>query len=584
MSGKVANEVKKIVFVPSGRLGNALFRYIACALLNTLNPSLQYCLQEDFIEPDGEKVNYYPGVDHEGDDVSRSFDFFKDETKTAAYIVAYNTLGFYKHTVDIDTLKGNSYINKDNGQGIFIKKTITITDDNFFRFMTKNLEYFNIVMDGFFQFGHIYLKYKREMLHYMEQNKNTHTIQTDLNEKIIVRELLDDMVLSHSKQYDVVIHIRLNDFNGRPDFIEKQYYLALFETIDFSFVNTICIMCDTITKRDDHAFIGACTNWFLERNMDIKLERNDVLTDFNIMKQCKILICSMSTLSWAAAYFSKTILKCYMPNYNFYNVYNRRDSFFRQPIENTILYPVKTTRQPIKAFILTLPEYSSRLNNLSDLRRRLSFIGLETSIYNGVNGKDITLKDTIYSDLKFIEYKHKNTFYTYNASIRTNGEGMSKGEFGCALSHINLLKQLIKESPEINYYLILEDDVELVKPINELYELMNHLPDDTDMCHLAQSDWYPFIKTDRVNAHFFECVKSYFNRTTAYIMSKKGAKKVLLYLENQLNTPIDDIFNRIYRLTPDFRFYVPCDYFFKEQNNIDSTIKAINNESSVQTS
>ena len=57
-----------IVFVPSGRLGNAFFRYMACALVNIKNPRLSYCLQDDFTEPI-EKVVFYPGLDHEGDDI-----------------------------------------------------------------------------------------------------------------------------------------------------------------------------------------------------------------------------------------------------------------------------------------------------------------------------------------------------------------------------------------------------------------------------------------------------------------------------------------------------------------------------------
>ena len=40
-------------------------------------------------------------------------------------------------------------------------------------------------------------------------------------------------MLPQSKIYDIVIHIRLGDFNGRPDFIEYEYYEKLFETIDF---------------------------------------------------------------------------------------------------------------------------------------------------------------------------------------------------------------------------------------------------------------------------------------------------------------------------------------------------------------
>jgi GR25 family glycosyltransferase involved in LPS biosynthesis len=436
-------------------------------------------------------------------------------------------------------------------------------------------------MDGFFQFGHIFLKYKKEILLYMEANKHKHTIQTDLKEKIVMSVLIDDIILPPLKHYDVVIHIRLDDFNGRPDFIDKQYYLALFETIDFSFMNSICIISDTMTNEEDRAFIETCINWFLERNIVIQLERNDVMMDFNIMKQSKILICSMSTLSWAAAYLSKTIVQCYMPDYNFYEIDNRRYGFFRKPIENTILYPVKTTSRllsSIKPFIITLPQFSSRLNKLDDLQVKLSSIGLNPLLYYGVNGKDITLKDTINSHLKCIEYNNKNTFYTYDSTIRLNGEGMSKGEIGCALSHINMLKQLLQEPPEVNYYLIMEDDVELVKPINELYDILHHLPANIDICHVAKSNWYDFVKTKRINYFLYECKKLYFNNLTAYIVSKQGAEKILLNIENAINVPADDLINMIYRLMPDFNLYVPSNYLFKVQDNVKSTIIAINNQ------
>ena len=154
---------------------------------------------------------------------------------------------------------------------------------------------------------------------------------------------------------------------------------------------------------------------------------------------------------------------------------------------------------------------------------------------------------------------------------------MTLGEFGCAWSHLNLLRQLVNDdSADIEYYLILEDDVELVKPLSELYELLNHIPEGTDICHLAKSDWYPFIKTEQINKYFYKCEKQFFNKTTAYIISKKGAQKVLDYTKNSINVPIDDLFNMIYRLTPDFNYYVPTSYFFKEQDNVLSTIIDIN--------
>jgi GR25 family glycosyltransferase involved in LPS biosynthesis len=96
-----------------------------------------------------------------------------------------------------------------------------------------------------------------------------------------------------------------------------------------------------------------------------------------------------------------------------------------------------------------------------------------------------------------------------------------------------------------------------------------------DLIHLAKSEWYAFKKTSPSNAYFYECEKQFFNKTTAYLVSKKGAEKILAYAENAIHVPIDDLFNMIFRLTPDFRFYVPHDYFFKEQENVISIIKTI---------
>jgi len=568
----------KIIFVPNGRLGNALFRYLACAIINIKNPSLSYCLEEDFIEKENSsslnKFTFYPGVDHEGDDISSS----------SSLVVAYNTLGFYKHMIDLDKLKSNAYINKENGHGIYVKKTITINDDNFLAFLNKKLEYFNIRMKGFFQFGHLYLEYKEKILNYIVEHQNEHFIKTDTNDKFLMRDLLNDTNLPLEKQYDIVIHIRLGDFNGRPDYIELKYYLSLFETMEWVAVGAIkrtCILFDpSSSKPGDCVYIEECMQWFKERNIPITIEANSLLMDFNIMKQAEILVCSMSTLVWAAAYLSKRLKKCYMPDYNFYEIAHRRILYFKKPIENTTLYPVKTTQSnlsSIKTIILTLPEYSNeRLIKLDNLRQRLTQICLESTIYNGVNGKDIILKET--SDEKIKQLLYKDTILTYNKTVRLYQTPMTRGEFGCAWSHLNLFKQLVQEDSSVSYYLILEDDVELVKPPAELYELLKNIPSDMDLCHLAKSDWYPFIKTIPVNAYFSECQKHFFNRTTAYIVSKKGAEKLLNYHQGAINVPIDDLFNMIFRLMPDFRFYVPsvADYFFKEQDNITSIIQEIN--------
>ena len=576
---------KKLVFFPSGRLGNAIFRYLACAVVNIVNPALEYTLLSDY-QPGANKFTYYPGLDHEGDDVYKTNQtdvrLMEKEALGNKNVMGYNTLGFFKHTIDIDHLQSNTYINKHNGQGLSVKNTLTIDDTNFFALFYKKLEYFDVCMDDFFQFGYIYLKYKPQILHYLEQQKNTHVIETDIKERFLMRDIIDDMLLPADKQYDIVIHIRLGDFNGRPDFIELEHYIRLFESLKEAFKGQkIGLVYQPTasgagTNAADAKYIADCLTWFQANELPVRIETNSLLVDFNIMKQARTLICSMSTLAWAAAYLSKQIQTCYMPNYNFYGT-NRETFFFRKPIQHTLFYPVKTTPpliHQIKTYIITLPDYADRLAKLDGLNQQLALIGLEPNVYQGVHGKDIHISDAASAITGIKHITWQGTTYFYDLRIRINGNPLTKGELGCAWSHLNLLRQLVAD-PTANYYLLLEDDVELVKPLSELYELFQHIPADADLCHLAKSDWYPFALTTQVNAHFYECEKRYFNKTTAYLISRKGAEKILEYTKNSINVPIDDLFNMIYRLTPDFRYYVPATYFFKEQDNVASAIKAI---------
>jgi len=578
---------KNIVFIPSGRLGNAVFRYMACALLNISHPKMAshtYTLQSEFKKPTS-LFDFYKGVDCEGNDIGfmnphqHALSTIEKECEQNDSIMGFNTLGYLKHTTDLNTLRENQYINTNNGHGLYVKNTITLTDENFMDFFYKinNLENVSILMDGYFQFGHLYLKYKKAIVDYMEKHKKEHKLQTDRNELYFIKDILNDMVLPAEKEYDVVIHLRLGDFNGRPDFIELRYYLKLFESLPITKKQSICLLHEPIHAIDDQQFIEACVAWFQERGLRLKMESNSLLIDFNIMKQCKLLVCSMSTLSWTAAYLSTHLKLCYMPNYNFFkggdttSALDRSHFYFSLPMENTILYDVSTTSPKlsmIKSLVLTLPEYSSRLTKLDKLIQHLEKIGLRTEVFNGVYGKDIVFNYDTQVGLETITWR--DSTYNYNETLRLNGKRMMPGEFGCTWSHIILFKELVsldKNKKDPMYYLVLEDDVELVKPIDELQELLLHIPEDMDLCHLALSDWYPFVLTQPKNDYFYECEKQFFNRTTAYIVSRKGAKKILDYLDNEINLPIDDLINTIYRTQPDFKFYVPKTYFFKEQDN-----------------
>ena len=53
------------------------------------------------------------------------------------------------------------------------------------------------------------------------------------------------------------------------------------------------------------------------------------------MRNAKILVCSCSTLSWAASFLSNVVEKVYIPNYN---NHDRIHETFKYPISNTVLY------------------------------------------------------------------------------------------------------------------------------------------------------------------------------------------------------------------------------------------------------
>ena len=583
-----------IILEKSGRLGNAIFRYLFSILMsikhniNKIDTNIDYIDINDYV--------YYNGLDSGNHDIeTKNYDinFMKNYCSNNIDIVAFNTLGFIKDIIIFDNLKENEFINSQNGHGIYIKKTIKIDESNYkyYLFQTNDIKQHSFYIKGYYQFDYLYLKYKKEILEHIEKYRFEHYIETDTNHKYCINDIITDINLSDDKIYDTVIHIRLGDFNNRPDFIEFEYLKKLFNKIELSSDNKICIISDKLNNHTDNEYLNSIINYFNTRNIQINIEQNELLIDFNIMKQCKILICSMSTLCWTAAYFSKNIEKCYMPNYNFFELNDRNNTYFKTPIYKTILYDVKTTKlNKIKVNIITLKEFPQRLDNLTDFIMGLNMIGLKTDIFYGVNGnnldisyidkntRQIVYENKIYynklnkNDIENIDIKYKKYYDIFKTIV--DRKPLSNGELGCCISHLLLYEQLLEDS-DYDHYLILEDDFTSSSNLNDIYNHLINIPDNYDFIHLSYADWYPFIKTNKVNEYYYSIVKRYFNRTTGYLISKTGAQKLLSYCDNIVSIPADDLICHSFLNNEDFKFYVPQTYLFKEQG-IESVIGQIN--------
>jgi len=140
--------------------------------------------------------------------------------------------------------------------------------------------------------------------------------------------------------YDIVIHIRLEDFIENGEFISCDNILKLLNNITpFFFTNNkTAIVVNKPKSSFELNYIENIKKWFNDNNISINIESNDILTDFHIMKEANKLICSNSTLSWCAALLSDNIDTCYMPDYTIRT--DRTHQTLKYPIKNTILYSI----------------------------------------------------------------------------------------------------------------------------------------------------------------------------------------------------------------------------------------------------
>ena len=176
-------------------------------------------------------------------------------------------------------------------------------------------------------------------------------------------------------------------------------------------------------------------------------------------------------------------------------------------------------------FIINLKRRSDRLELLYKNTPELK----DAIVSVAVEGKTLELTDSIARLFKPHDFMWK------------------KAVVGCALSHLKLWHQLACEKPEINNYLILEDDAKL-KPMwkEKWLEALPHLPENYDIiyfggilppnkqgfdvCKEPVNKYFSRIKENsfygqaQANRYFHWCAYS-------YVLSKQGAQKVISSIE-----------------------------------------------------
>ncbi len=224
---------------------------------------------------------------------------------------------------------GNTYslgINDNNFQ-IWMN---SILNDKILRLVNVHTNY---LFDGFYQHDKIFVKFKQEIINYMKTHPDL-IIKTDRNDSYKIIDFVDFPI---EKQYNIVVHLRLEDFITNSQVIDPTCVRVVMDEIESLYPNEeqICIVVNKPTTDLESKYI----NFLKKRNPKIIIESNDVITDYTIMRNATVLVCSCSTLSWAASLLSTTLQKVYIPDY--IDIGGSHQTF-KKPIENTTLYNIRT--------------------------------------------------------------------------------------------------------------------------------------------------------------------------------------------------------------------------------------------------
>jgi hypothetical protein len=186
-----------------------------------------------------------------------------------------------------------------------------------------------IYFDGYYQHDNIYSLYRQQIIDYIKNHPELLLI-TDRNDKYNAIDLVQTKI---NKSYSFVVHLRLEDFLITGGVISP---ISLSNVIDLVIDKhhldknqPICFVVNIPRHKLEMKYID-----FFKNKYNIIVESNDPITDFHIMKNSNLLVCSFSTLSWCAAFLSDTAKYIYIPDYK-----NSVNQTFKN-VPNSSLYQI----------------------------------------------------------------------------------------------------------------------------------------------------------------------------------------------------------------------------------------------------
>ncbi len=178
----------------------------------------------------------------------------------------------------------------------------------------------------------------------------------------------------------------------------------------------------------------------------------------------------------------------------------------------------------MKTYVINLARAVERRAHMEQQLQRL---GIDYEIFPAIDGQELSEEDL--------------RQYSAKEAKKLNGRELSKGEIGCALSHLRIYEKLISSGEED--CLILEDDVNIGQMFVEILRHKEKLPSDWEFINFvtdAKEQPFGLPICDIYRPARF---KNRANRTSANLVNVKGARKLAAHAR-PLRTSADGLTGR----------------------------------------
>jgi glycosyl transferase family 25 len=201
---------------------------------------------------------------------------------------------------------------------------------------------------------------------------------------------------------------------------------------------------------------------------------------------------------------------------------------------------------PLPVFVISLADNRDRRDHMSHL---LNAHNIPFEFFNAFDGRGKTAASI-------------SSLYSEEHAVKSLGYKMIGSQVATVISHLSVYKHIVNQG--YPYALIMEDDIRFVMPIEPILASINLLPVNWDIASLCyyrnSSTLRHYVISLRRRRPLADCFyAAYFTQNmhscAAYLVSARGASKLIATLESGFCEPIDHYVGNIrahhvYAITP----------------------------------